>query len=177
MIMSPDTLMTVFWLMFLFLVTMFPVLYLASNWREIQLTRKANCLLWKHPENTKDHVSALELINMESPPGPSWPYKAFFFLSERSIKWCWEVKKEVKTGQKKGNVSFKIEPFNPDDHIGAMQKTSASLFSAVDWEWCKPILGRTAPLMEKLAQGGIVIMGGVALFGIMALLDMLGKDG
>ena len=168
MILQPQQLMAVFFIMVPLMIISIITLYLISNWREIKLTRKANCLLWKHPENTNEHIPSLELVNIENPPGQRWPYKSFFFLSEKSLKWCWEVKEGGK---------FIIKPFDPDEFIDNKGRTSASLASAVDWDWCKPILGRTAPLMEKMAQGGVLIMGFAALFGIMALLDMLGKGG
>ena len=173
MIVAPQTLMTIFFVgIFIFMLTL-PVLYFAINWKEIQLTRKANCLLWKHPENTPENISLLELVNIENPPGQLWPYKSFFFLSEKPLKWCYE-KKVIKEG---GEIEFTVHAFNPDEHIDTKKRTSASLASAIGWDWCKPILGRTSPLMEKVAQGGILIMGGASLFGIMALLDMLGKGG
>lgn len=169
---DPQALMSFFFWMILLFAIAFPILFAIQNWREIKQTWKANCLLWKHPENTKENISTLELVNIPDPPGQNWPYKVFFFMPERYLKWCWEIKE----GEGE-DVSFKIEPFYPDDHIKFKGKTSASLANAVDWDWCKPILGRTSQFMEKLQQTGIIIMGCAALFGIFALLDELEKGG
>lgn len=171
---EPQTMMAMFFGMMMLFALGVPTLYFVSNWQEIKITRKANCLIWRHPDNTPDSLAILELVEMEKAPGGFWPYKSFFFLPEKQIKWCYEVK-EIAKGT--GEATYKIEPYIPDDHIDYNGVTAGELADALDWRPAKRLLEQKAPLMQKIAQGGVLIMGLASLFGIMALLDMLGKGG
>lgn len=149
------------------------VLYVTTNWKEIKATRKANCLIWHHPDNVPGCTAQLELAVIKNPPGPNWPYSSFFFLPEKMIKWCYEIKDT----NKQGEVSYSIKPFYPDDHIDYKGVTTGELADALDWRPAKRLIQQKAPVLQKVAQMGAIILGCAALFGIFALLDMLGKGG
>ena len=180
MILQPEQLMAIFFTMMPVMMIAGIALYVMANWYEIKATRKTNCLIWRHPDNTVDSLSRLEFIMWDEAPGGYWPYKSFFFLSEKLIKWCYEVlevDKDNKPILKDGEKTFKIEPFLPDAHINYTGITCGELADALDWRPAKRLLQQKAPMLQKMAQGGVIIMGLAALFGIMALLDMLGKGG
>ena len=148
--------------------------YLSENWAEMKKIMKCNCLLWQHPDNNDDHAPVLDLRKVDGPPGPYWSYKSLFFMPAKSIKWCYEIKK---VNEDSGEVTYAVEAYLPDEHIDFESITTGGLADALDWRPAKRVLERKAPLLEKLAYGGILVMGGAALFGMMALLDMLGKGG
>lgn len=173
MMLQPEQLMAFFFIGMPLMGAAGIALYIMANWYEIKATRKGNCLIWRHPDNTIDSLSSLEFIKWDEAPGGYWPYKSFFFLSEKLIKWCYEIKKVDKDGA----ITFEIEPYIPDKHIDYTGITCGELADALDWRPAKRLLSQKAPLLQKVAQGGVLIMGCAALFGIMALLDMLGKGG
>jgi len=131
-------------------------------------------MLWKHPDNTKNNEAGLDLVKLENPQGIDWRYKSLWFLPQKYIKWCYEVKNTDKTS---GEITYSIMPYSPDDHIDTKSQPSAELAETINWEFALPILGKESPLLEKLAHGSAILMGCASLFGIMVLLDMLGKEG
>ena len=173
MMLQPQTMMTMFFVMIMLFGLALPVLYIMSNWYEIKLTRKANCLIWRHPDKESDGIAKLELIKWDDAPGGYWPYSSFFFLPEKPIKWCYEVKKVAEGGE----ITYEAEPYIPDSHIDYSGITTGQLADAIDWRPAKRLLEQKVPMLQKFAQGGVIIMGCAALFGIIALLDMLGKGG
>lgn len=166
------TYMTLGKYMFGFLAIVLPIMYLISNFREISQIIGCNSLLWVHPENNDQNIAMLKLAKIKSPQGPYYGYKSLFLIPEKPMKWYWEVKN---TDKETGEVSYKLEVFLPDQHMNLQGTTAAELATAVDWEWSKPLFKGPTPMLEKLAQGGMIIMGAASLFGIMALLDMLNK--
>lgn len=146
------------------------IYYVFSIWGEMQKVKKANCLLWRHPDKIED--LQIELVNIPAPPGGDWDYKALWFMAPKPVKWCYEV---MQINEETGEKTYIYKPYVPDEHIDSKWPTSAGLADVLDWRPAKRILMRKAQMMQKLAQGGVIILGCASIFGIMALLDMLGK--
>ena len=148
-------------------------LYIWSNWAEIKMTVKGNCLVWSHPDNSDDGMASLDIRNIKDAPGPIYQYKSFWFLPEKSVKWCYDIKV---VNKETGVIGFELAPYFIDNHLDTSGKTSGQLANALDWRPAKRLLRQKAKIMEKAAQGGIILLGCASLFGIMMLLDMLGKS-
>jgi len=159
-------------ILIILLIALGVLLYIQSNWQEIKATLRCNCLLWKHPDKTKNNEVGIELAKLDDPQGIDWLYKSLWFLPQKNIKWCYEVKS---TDENSGEITYGIMPYNPDEHIDVNSQPSAELAETINWEFALPILGKESPLLEKLAYGSAILMGCASLFGIMVLLDMLGK--
>jgi hypothetical protein len=143
--------------------------YLKRNYNEIKAITKGNCLIWRHPKHNPNRVPKLELIDFPDAPGADWFYDAFWFLPTKRVKWVYE--KET------ANKNIVYEAFEPDDFIDKNSTPAIQLFDELDWTPAQRLLRQKAPLLQKLAQGGTVIMGVACIFGIMFLLDMLQKGG
>lgn len=147
-------------------------LYIMANWDEIKKTITGNSLVWIHPDNPESGLTTLDIKHFKNPCGPQYPYRSFWFLPEKRIYWVYEVKTEDYDPE---NPTFDLKPYLPDKHIDFSGVKSDELADALDWRPAKRLLAHKAKVMEKLAQGGIIVMGCASLFGIMMLLDMLNK--
>jgi len=156
----------IYFLSFIVLIIVVCGLYVLIKWKALKAAITGNCLVWQHPENSPHGIVTLNLKKVENPPGPAYPFHSFFFLPNKLVWWCYEVK--VKD-------QWQLVPFLPDDHVDFAGQTTGQLAFKLDWRPAKRILRQKAKLMEKVAQGGIIILGCASLFGIMMLLDMLNK--
>jgi len=153
---------------FLGIVIVVVALYIWFNWAVLKGIVRGNCLVFKHPDNNPNGSAALEIEKVDYPPGPSYPLKANFFIPEKLVKWCYEEK--GKDGK------WKLIPFVPDEHCDYKGQGSDQLANALDWRPAKRIFRQKNKMLEKIAWGGCAVIGCASLFGIMMLLDMLGKQ-
>ena len=163
----------------LFLSIVFYILIIGSGggyswlqWTKSRSFRKGNCLLWKHPDNIDDQMALLEYCKIKNPPGGYWFDKGYWWLPEKKLRWCYELKVV-----EKGESTFKIMAFVPEEWIDIDFPTARSLGDATDTTLERKALRPRSQLLQNLAWGGTAVMGGVCIIGIMMLVDMLGKGG
>lgn len=196
-------------------------LFLMKIVKEANITKKANCLLWRYPGKDMVGMVKLELIHLPLKaeyepqlkelekalvkipnkgkfavklerlrvrfkeleaqrnaalsvlPGGDWYYKYSWLMGEKTIKWCKEEPKAEGDG-------FNIVAYEPDEELearGEDNPTSSELAEKINWEPAIRLLKPKAPVLEKIAQGGVGLLGISCLVGIMMLIDMLGPKG
>ncbi len=158
----------VFWMMFLGSLGTYGYL----QWKASKSFRKGNCLLWRHPENNEFKMAQLEYTEVADPPGGYWFDKKYWWLPEKKIRWCYELK--IKDGD---NTAFKLMPFEPEEWLDVDFPTARSLGDATDTTVERRVQKPRSKLLQNLAWGGTAVMGGVCVIGIMMLADMLGQGG
>lgn len=146
---------------FLFLATLGYSIY---EWRFNKITY--NSLIARHPDNGGG--SYFKQLPPQKDHHP-WYYRYKWFHLKWNPIWVWEEKKS-----ETGNPEFiyGIVPYEPSSPVTL---TSEALYSDVDWDDAKDYMSCQSKWMEGIKFGMAVLMVLACIFGLMIMVDMLGK--
>ncbi|KKN17308.1 hypothetical protein LCGC14_0967170 [marine sediment metagenome] len=102
---------------------------------------------------------------------PGYRYKEVWWQWwDLPVKWLYE--KKCVNGDN-GDITYKVVPFNPDDHIKPEEITSSILGENINWQCSKEALRTSSRLLEKLAMAAPVLIGIASIGGIFLLTFFL----
>ena len=125
-----------------------------------------NSIVFRHPDNGGGAYKA----KLEPAPNHlSW----YFRYSKLSFKarplWIWQ---EFKSKTSNPGLIYGVAPYEP---ISPASLTSEALYSDIDWDDAKFYMSCQSKWMEGIKFGLAILMVLVCIFGLMIMVDMLGK--